>query len=48
MKPSPIVATTPLAVIPLAHYYDGDRVTKRAILGGVLAVAGVIGLALAK
>jgi len=44
----PIVATTPLAVIPLAHYFDGDRVTKRAIFGGVLAVSGVIGLALAK
>ncbi len=44
----PIVAMTPLAVIPLAHYFDGDRVTKRAIFGGVLAVAGVIGLALAK
>jgi drug/metabolite transporter (DMT)-like permease len=44
----PIVATTPLAVIPLAHYLEGDRVTKRAIIGGVIAVAGVIGLALAR
>jgi drug/metabolite transporter (DMT)-like permease len=43
----PIVATTPLAVIPFAHYFDGERITKRAILGGVLAVGGVIGLALA-
>lgn len=44
----PIVATTPLAVIPFAHFLDGDRVTKRAIFGGVLAVGGVIGLVLAR
>jgi drug/metabolite transporter (DMT)-like permease len=44
----PIIATTPLAVIPLAHFLDGDRVTRRAVLGGALAVGGVIGLALAK
>lgn len=44
----PIIATTPLVVIPFAHYFDGERVTKRAIFGGVLAVGGVIGLALAK
>lgn len=41
----PIVATTPLAVIPLAHFMDGERITKRAVLGGFIAVAGVIGLA---
>jgi drug/metabolite transporter (DMT)-like permease len=40
----PIVATTPLAVMPLAHYLEGDRITWRTALGGVLAVAGVIGL----
>jgi drug/metabolite transporter (DMT)-like permease len=40
----PIVATTPLAVMPLAHYIEGDRITWRTGLGGVLAVAGVIGL----
>lgn len=44
----PIIATTPLVVIPFAHYFDGDRVTKRAIFGGVLAVGGVIGLTLAR
>ena len=41
----PIVATTPLAVMPLAHYAEGDRITWRTVLGGVIAVAGVIGLA---
>ena len=40
----PIVATTPLAVLPLAHYLEGDRITWRTFLGGILAVAGVIGL----
>ena len=43
----PIVATTPLAVMPLAHYMEGDRITWRTVLGGVIAVAGVIGLTLA-
>lgn len=44
----PIVATTPLVVIPLAHYMEGDRVTRRAIVGSLVAVAGVIGLTLAR
>jgi len=44
----PIVATTPLAVMPLAHYWEGDRITWRTVLGGVIAVAGVIGLAFAR
>ena len=43
----PIVATTPLAVMPLAHYMEGDRITVRTVLGGVIAVAGVIGLTFA-
>jgi drug/metabolite transporter (DMT)-like permease len=44
----PIIATTPLAVLPMAHFMEGDRITRRAVLGGLLAVAGVIGLTLAK
>jgi len=44
----PIVATTPLVVMPLAHYLEGDRITWRTLAGGVLAVAGVIGLSFAK
>jgi len=43
----PIVATTPLVVLPLAHYFEGERVTRRAVLGSGVAVAGVIGLVLA-
>lgn len=44
----PIVATTPLVVMPLAHYWEGDRITWRTVLGGVIAVAGVVALTLAK
>jgi drug/metabolite transporter (DMT)-like permease len=43
----PIVATTPLVVMPFAHYLEGDRITLRTLLGGLLAVAGVVGLTLA-
>jgi drug/metabolite transporter (DMT)-like permease len=41
----PIVAITPLLVIPLAHFFEGDRITRRAVIGGIIAVAGVVGLA---
>jgi drug/metabolite transporter (DMT)-like permease len=40
----PIVATTPLVAIPIAWLIDGEKPTKRSILGGLIAVAGVIGL----
>jgi drug/metabolite transporter (DMT)-like permease len=43
----PIVATTPLVVMPFAHYLEGDKITLRTILGGALAVGGVVGLTLA-
>jgi drug/metabolite transporter (DMT)-like permease len=44
----PIVATTPLVVVPLAYLFDGDRPGKRSLVGGVVAVAGVIGLTQAR
>jgi drug/metabolite transporter (DMT)-like permease len=44
----PIIATTPLAVLPLAHFFEGEHVTRRAIIGGAVAVAGVIGLVRAR
>jgi drug/metabolite transporter (DMT)-like permease len=44
----PIVATTPLVVMPLAHYLEGDRITWRTVMGGVLAVGGVIGMTFSK
>lgn len=42
----PIVATTPLWVMPLAWWLEGDRPTTRAIGGGVVAVTGALFLAL--
>lgn len=44
----PIVATTPLVVMPLAHFLEGDRITWRSLLGGLLAVGGVVGLTLVR
>jgi len=44
----PIVAMSPLVAIPLAWWLEGDRPTTRSILGGVLAVAGVIGMTLVR
>jgi len=39
-----IIATTPLAVIPLARIFEGEHVSHRAIVGAAIAVAGVVGL----
>ncbi len=44
----PIVATTPLAVIPFAYFMDGDRPSARSLIGGVIAVAGAVALAVVK
>jgi drug/metabolite transporter (DMT)-like permease len=38
----PVVATTPLMVIPLSAWMEGDRPTRRSIAGGLIAVLGVI------
>ncbi len=43
----PLVAATPIVTMPLAFLIDGDRPTRRAVLGGIVAVAGAVGLALA-
>lgn len=40
----PIAATAPLIAIPIAFFMEHDRPSRRAILGGVLAVAGCIAL----
>jgi drug/metabolite transporter (DMT)-like permease len=44
----PIAATTPLLAIPIAYAIEGDRPSKRSILGGVFAVAGCIALTLSR
>lgn len=41
----PIVATTPAVTIPLAYWIDGDRPTRRSVIGGIVAVAGAVALA---
>lgn len=41
----PIVALTPLVIIPFAHWMENERSSWREVLGGVIAVAGVAALA---
>jgi drug/metabolite transporter (DMT)-like permease len=41
----PIVALTPLVIIPFSRFVEGERPSKRSLLGGVIAVIGVIVLA---
>lgn len=41
----PIIALTPIIVIPLAFWFEGDRPTPRSLLGGVVAVGGALLLA---
>lgn len=40
-----ITALTPLAVVPLAWWLDGERPTPRSLAGGAIAVAGAVWLA---
>jgi drug/metabolite transporter (DMT)-like permease len=40
----PIVALTPLTIIPLAQRFENERPTPRSLIGGVIAVLGVVGL----
>lgn len=44
----PIAAIAPLLSIPIAYWLEGDRPPRRAIVGGVLAVAGCIALTAAR
>ena len=41
-----IVALTPLTVIPFARFLEHEKITARSLIGGAIAVAGVVGLAL--
>lgn len=43
-----IIAMTPLAVIPLAQIFEGEKPTIWSLLGSVVAVIGAVGLTLAK
>ena len=44
----PIVACTPLVIVPLSYWFDGEHPTRRSLVGGVIAVAGSIALTLAR
>ena len=44
----PIAATTPLLAIPFAFWLEGDRPTRRSLVGAVIAVGGCIALTLAR
>jgi drug/metabolite transporter (DMT)-like permease len=44
----PIVATLPLAVIPFTWRFEGDRPGVRSVIGGAIAVVGVIALTAGK
>jgi drug/metabolite transporter (DMT)-like permease len=43
-----IIATTPIAVIPLARVVDAERITLQALVGSLVAVAGAGGLGLVR
>ena len=38
----PIVALTPLTIIPFAMWLEGERPSRRSLAGGVVAVAGAV------
>jgi drug/metabolite transporter (DMT)-like permease len=44
----PIVACTPLVIIPFSFWLEGERPSRRSLLGGLLAVAGAAGLSVAR
>lgn len=44
----PIVACTPLVIVPLSYWIDGERPTHRSLLGGLIAVAGGVALTLVR
>ena len=44
----PIVALTPLVIIPFSRFVEGERPRKRSLVGGLIAVAGVVVLRLAE
>ncbi len=44
----PIVATTPLFAIPIAWWLEGDKPSRRTLIGSVVAVAGCIALTLSR
>jgi drug/metabolite transporter (DMT)-like permease len=44
----PIVATTPLVIVPFSYLIEGERPSRRSLVGGVIAVVGAVALSLAR
>jgi drug/metabolite transporter (DMT)-like permease len=44
----PIVAMTPIVIIPFSRYIEGERPTRRSLFGGFIAVCGAVALAMLK
>jgi len=44
----PIIATTPIVVIPFSFWLEGEKPTIHSIVGGVIAVGGVVALAMTR
>ena len=44
----PIVATTPLVIIPFSYLLERERPSRRSLAGGAIAVAGAVALTLAR
>jgi len=42
----PIVAITPVLIIPLSLVFEGERPSRRSIGGGIIAVLGAVALAM--
>jgi len=42
----PIVATTPLVIVPFSYLLEGERPSRRSLVGGVIAVGGAVALTL--
>ncbi len=43
-----IIAVTPILVIPLTLVFEGEKPSARSLIGGAVAVGGVVGLAFAR
>ena len=44
----PIVATAPLVIVPMSYWFENERPSRRSLVGGVIAVTGVVALTLAR
>ena len=41
----PIVACTPLVILPFSYWLEGEKPSRRSLVGGLIAVAGAVALA---